>query len=360
MKNREENRNTVIVPSFSLTTSRLSLYNTIVREETNTKTGEVKLSKVEKENLLKNIYGDNYASEKRFHNFKISDSARKKMLNKIGWLYTLAKSKKVKTISGKEIVNFKINFLTLTLPAKQAHSTAEITAVCFNQFLTELREKFELENYVWRLEFQKNQNVHYHIVTDCYIDFFICQKIWSRCVSKLGYIQRYHDKHAVMSLADYIREYSKDGQTTFETLAKRYAKGRQSNWSLPNCVDVKPVTSGKKIAFYVSKYFSKKEKSETDKNELDDIENSQGLRLWFCSRSLSKLDRITDFVPAYHTDLLSIVTSAKDCFEVVHEYCTSYYFSFSSVVNEYKGVLFKIFKDYSTEKNYRPHEGVLT
>ena len=67
----------------------------------------------------------------------------------------MAKSRYKKTLTGVEIYNFKINFMTLTLPAKQMHPTAVITKNAFNQFLTEIRELYKMENYVWRIEFQK-------------------------------------------------------------------------------------------------------------------------------------------------------------------------------------------------------------
>ena len=67
------------------------------------------------------------------------------ILQKINWLYFLAKSKSVKTISGKEIYNFKINFITLTLPSKQIHPTNVITSQCLNQFITEMKKLYNID-----------------------------------------------------------------------------------------------------------------------------------------------------------------------------------------------------------------------
>src|SRR3546814_12525138 len=92
----------------------------------------------------------------------MSTNAYRTLRKKINWLYYLAKSKHVRTISGKEIYNFKIGFITLTLPSKQRTCTKEVTNSLFNTLLTELRTTCELQNYVWRLEFQKNGHVNYH------------------------------------------------------------------------------------------------------------------------------------------------------------------------------------------------------
>ena len=241
----------------------------------------------------------------------------------------------------------------MTLASKQVHPTAQITKECFNQFMVELRERYKIENYVWRLEFQKNGNVHYHIVTDCYTDFHIVQKVWNRCQEKLGYVTAYQKKHVLMSLNDYVNAYSNNGEVPFETLKYRYAKGRSLEWRVPNSTDVKSVSSGKKISFYISKYFSKKENRNNACNPLDNKENSLGLRLWFCSRSLSKVDKVSDFIHSKSIDLLSIVTSVKDTLCVIHDYCISYFYSFSSLLNEHKGVIHKLLYDYCISTGYR-------
>jgi hypothetical protein len=352
-----EQQNTIrLIPSFSITPHRLSIYNTLVRETADT-IERIKLSKAEKEKILANLHGGEYTPLVRWHNFQLSDQGRKKLMLKINWLYFLAKSRYKKAISGAEIHNFKLNFITLTLSSKQKHPTSEITKTCFNQFMTEIRERYKMENFVWRIEFQKNGNVHYHIVTDTFTDFHIVQKIWNRCQDKLGYVGAYTRKHIVMSVHDYVSAYSDGGKTSFETLRYRYARGRASEWKIPNSVDVKSVSSGKKISYYISKYFAKKENKNNPCNELDNMENSLGLRLWFCSRSLSKLDKISDFLEASKIDFLSIVTSVKDTLEVVHDYCTSYFFSFSSLLAEGKAIIGQFLRNYAYSRGYIPDIG---
>jgi hypothetical protein len=344
----------IYLPSFSLTPNRLSLFSKLTKPVSAWETSEKKMSSFEKNTLLANLHGGKYTSETRFHNFKISVSAQKSLVQKINWLYFLSNPREKESLKGGKIFNFRMNFVTLTLPSKQVHPTSEITRDCLNQFLTELSQTHNLTNYVWRLEFQKNGNVHYHLVTDVFLDYHKTLKSWNRILSKKGYVQPYTEKHALMGLNEYVKEYSNNGQTDFETLKNRYIRGKKLNWKVPNTVDVKSVLGSKKIALYISKYFSKKDKTGTEKNELDNIENSKGLRLWFCSRSLSKLKTISDFIPAFDTDLVSIVKTAKDCFTVVHEYCTSFYFSISSIPWQLKGKITKILRDYGEENNYIP------
>jgi hypothetical protein len=342
----------ISIPSFSLNSIRLSLYNTIVKPLGNNVYEKARLTNLEKNKIWSNLHGGEYTPELRFHNFQISISARKSMIEKINWIYFMARPREKTSTQGKRVFNFRINFLTLTLPSKQVHPTSEITQKCLNQFLTELKQTHDLQNFVWRLEFQKNGNVHYHIVTDVFMDYSKTLKSWNRIISKLGYVQAYKEKHSQMTLNDYIKAYSNNGQTDLITLKKRYSRGRALEWQVPNSVDVKSVLGSKKIAFYISKYFGKKEKSGTDRNELDTQENSKGLRLWFCSRSLSKLKKITDFVPAFKIDLVAIVKQAKDLFVVVHEYCTSLFYSISELPNEVKGTITKLLRTYAEDLQY--------
>lgn len=350
--------NVISIPTFSLNPSSLSLYNSRFFDNSIQGNEQKKVTQSQRLEALRNIYGDNYTPEARFHNFKISEQSHKNIMQKINWLYFLAKSKAVKTLSGKEIYNFKINFITLTLPSKQKHPTSEITNLCLNQFLTEMKKMYKIDNLVWRLEFQGNGNVHYHIVTDVYMDYYIVLKHWNRIVEKLGYVKEYAAKHSAMSLHEYVNTYNKGGKIDFATMKNRYIKGRSFNWQVPNSVDVKPVTSGKQIAYYIAKYFSKKDKTGVSCNELDTKENSMGMRLWFCSRSLSKLKKIRDFVPAFDIDLLGIILKCKRVFKAVHEYCTTFFYDFSQLENEGKAVLSKILKDYAFNLGYKPAIGV--
>ena len=79
-----------------------------------------------------------------------------------------------------------------------------------------------------------------------------------------------------------------------------------------------------------------------------------GMRLWFCSRSLSKMKKISDFVPAFEIDLLSLVKTAKDLFVVVHDYCTSFFFSYSELENTAKAIIGKLLREYSQTMGYVP------
>jgi hypothetical protein len=107
-----------------------------------------------------------------------------------------------------------------------------------------------------------------------------------------------------------------------------------------------------KFSFYIAKYFSKKENKNNACNPLDNMENSTGLRLWFCSRSLSKLEAIRDFVPAFKIDLLELLYTAKDIFYVCHDFCKSWFYSISTLEAQAKGKISMILRNYALASGY--------
>lgn len=292
--------------------------------------------------------------KRQSHNFEISQNAYRNLKSKINWLYYLAKSKHVKTYAGKDIYNFKINFLTLTLPSKQLTPTKEVTTNLLNTFLTEIRQRTGMENYVWRLEFQKNRNVHYHIVTDTYLDYHFVLKIWNRILKHNGYITAYQEKFKNISLLEYNKLYNRDGKKEFSQIAKSYAKSKSQNWEQPNSVDCKSVISKKAIANYISKYFGKSKDSQPVSSELDTEENSENLRLWFCSRSLSKLKSVSNYCEAVDYDLFGIVSFCQEVKKVFLKYATVFYFEINKQTGKVRQWLEMLLKDYSKRQGYVP------
>ena len=332
-----------VLPRFSLRPDRLCLYNRIINREHFNEKGEYCKPKRDINRVTRT-----------YHGFLISESAQRTLRDKIQWLYTLARSRYVKTYSGKEIHNFKIAFITLTLPSQQVHPTAQITNECFNQFLTEIRQRTKMENYVWRLEFQKNGNVHYHIVTDVYIDYHFARKIWNRIINKLGYVDRFTEKMTPLTLGQYAELYKHRPDIQFPLIAKWYAKGKAEKWQNPPSVDVKIARNHQSISYYISKYFSKKEAGAPLCNPLDNVDNAFGLRLWFCSRSLSRLKAISDFEEACMIDWKAVLTWVEDTREIICDYAKIIFYDIKKATNEVKALLYQTFRDYSRECGYLP------
>lgn len=288
-----------------------------------------------------------------FHNFQISSQSRKNIIEKIVWLNQFAKPRTIKTYSAKVIHNFRTSFLTLTLPATQKHCTAVISKECFERFLTTLRNRLGMQNYVWKLEFQENGNVHYHLITDTYVDYFFALKHWNNIIEKLGYVSAYQEKMQGLSFAGYRSLYSNAGETDIKTLAARYEKGRRSNWREPNSVDVKAVRTDGNLRYYLSKYFAK-EKRAGSGNALDNEENSFGLRLAFWSRSLSKVSAVSLPESFFNFDFEVFFGEAKEVVMRAYDYCRVAYFNIRKLCNERKRELYMLFNQFRDNFGYVP------
>jgi hypothetical protein len=342
----------VFMPKQSLTPNKLVLYTEILQN----RDGVLELYGKRKKSTSHDPAEKKSAGvpliEKKFHNFEISISAQRKIEQKITWLYHLARSRYVVTQKGKQLFNFKMAFITLTLPSSQQHPTAQITSECLNQWLIEMKRDFNLTNYVWRLEFQANSNVHYHIATDTFLDFERVREVWNRCIAKLGYVQRYREKMSKMSFQDYFNAYSDGKPENFAKLKDRYFAGKTSDWFNPPSVDVKSCTSGKSIAQYIAKYFNKKEKSGCQKNELDNEENSFSLRLWYCSRSLSKLESIKEYLECAPIPFKLLISSVVNAKLIVCKYVEMVYFDIKNCSAYVKSVLYPLFRNYANSVGY--------
>lgn len=344
----------IFLPSFSLQPNKLVSFNSVFIKNREDKTIK-SIHDFKTKRIKTNGETKKTASIVRTtHNFQISDNAYRNLKKKINWLYYLAKSKKVTTYSGKTIYNFKVGFITLTLPSVQRTCTKEVTTNLLNNFLTEIRQRTNMTNYVWRLEFQKNGNVHYHIVTDTYLDYFLVQKIWNRILKLNGYIESYQQKFKNLSLSEYNNLTNKEGKTAYKTIVKRYAKGKRENWENPPTVDTRSVLSKSAIANYISKYFAKDSTDNPIQNKLDNQDNSNNLRLWFCSRSLSKLNTVSNFCDAVKYDLFALVSHAKKVKKVITKYAICYFFEIHTLSGNPRKWIEMLLKKYAFEKGYIP------
>lgn len=294
--------------------------------------------------------------EKKFHNFEISPNSQKNLRSKVEWLFQYARSRNIKTYTNKIIKNYKCGFITLTLPSKQKHNTGYIITQMLDEFLQQLRKRIKLINYVWRLEFQANGNAHFHIVTDSYCDYYLALKLWNKILNVHGYIEPYQKKMSQLTYNEYKKRFGskKDGtKIQNEILFKRYNYGKSTNWSNPNTVDCKNLSKGGSISFYISKYFSKKEKS-SKKNELDNESNSFALRLCFWSRSLSRCKSESMPLQYYDQNVFEILKKDESVHHVVYDYCSVIYYEFQKLNDLSKEILHNYFIKCRFEDNYTP------
>lgn len=255
----------------------------------------------------------------------MSRKAARRLRDKVEWLLQISKKQTVKYPSGSVSTNFRLAMITLTLPAKQAHSDAEIKKKCLNHFLVEMRKRYGMKHYVWKAELQENQNIHFHITTNTFVHHQSIRAMWNRILSKLGYVDEYQKKMSNLSRSDYHALRGCKSAKDFKKSNEAYDRGLREEWTNPNSTDVKTVFKVKNLAAYLAKYMAKSVAKADQSKEMQERLKAFGGRLWYCSQSLSRLksyvtlrcNKAMDFV----SELLGSIPHR--CLEF--DYCTCFY-----------------------------------
>lgn len=139
----------------------------------------------------------------------------------------------------------RLIMLTITLSASQEHSDEYIKRNMLNRLLITMKRKYGCENYIWKAEFQQNDNIHFHIILDKFIPAMDIRGIWNSIQASHGYIDRFESK---------------------------------SGHRNPNSTDIHQIRDLNRSLIYMRKYMSKIECSRIE-----------GGKAWGCSDNLLAL-----------------------------------------------------------------------
>lgn len=233
-------------------------------------------------------------------------------------------------------------FVTLTLPSTQKHTDIEITKYCVNPMLSYWRKYFGVRHYIWKKELQKNGNLHYHFVTDRYIDALSLRRAWNRVINRgpvdgvenpFDYVDRYHvrmsqlfadgfDDAKVLSYlansprvlaqtADDVKAWEKEQQrestaqeyqlifnrnkfSALESMRKSYQRevkdfeDPEKRFRNPNSTDISAVRTPKSVSAYVAKYIAKDmDESEEYSQYLEETHHYKDM-IYFSLRDIAK------------------------------------------------------------------------
>ena len=252
----------------------------------------------------------------------ISPKAARRIQAAIKWLLFFSKTKRAYNRDTRRWVKYRISLITITLSSPQRHTDQTIKSRLFNQLLTELREQNGMLHYVWRAEKQQNGNIHFHLLTNIFINAVTLRKKWNRIQNKLGYVDTYTDRMnaEIHTFADYCNHFGNQADTA--TLRRRYIVGQSSGWRDPNSTDIHSVRKVRDLTRYLCKYLCKNLLAEYTSYE--DIPQHLLVRgkLWGLSRTLSALRSVTAAVDSFISDdLTALCTEFADNI-IRHDYCT--------------------------------------
>lgn len=97
-------------------------------------------------------------------------------------------------IYSKKKFRFEGAFITLTISSSTIieHKKAYTQ---LKKMLRILRERYAVTDYVWKAELQTRGQVHYHILTNQYIEYHKLRTEWNKIQRKAGWLKEYAKEH---------------------------------------------------------------------------------------------------------------------------------------------------------------------
>lgn len=281
-------------------------------------------------------------SHDKKHNGKVSVHAKRKVNKAVDYLLFMANDKFLPDTAHGRNYRFKIAFITLTLPAHQVHSDNVIKSECLNQFLVEARRYWQVKNYIWRAEKQRNGNIHFHILVDKFIPWSELRDRWNRICNKLGYVDRYRTQMRQFHDGDFKARRDLLQSWSYKQQVKAYQKGKANDWNSPNSTDVHSLYKVNQIASYILKYIGKDEKHGVING-----------RMWGCNFELSHIKGGQTVADNRVSDEIQIILTCRRSKKYVGEYFTVIHIDIQKLPELGCTELFKLFSKYMFESyNY--------
>lgn len=214
----------------------------------------------------------------------VTEGTKKRMSKAIDLMLQASPLQKVYNPIIKRHQHFQLTFLTLTIAEDERMLDA---AYCYKNllmpYLRILRDKFQVVNYVWKVELQERGQVHYHLTLNKFIMFNELQTEWNKLQKNLGLLDSFYRK---------FQHYE------------------------PNGIDIHAVYKVNDIKAYLLKYLKKSEQNQTAINSKiwgcsENLRNSKSVEFYLSDIDLKKLQDLKEFVDTeiFKNEHCEIITS---------------------------------------------------
>jgi len=143
-------------------------------------------------NSLKAIFENSFRSNQLK---SISEKGKRTIKDCINLMTVTNAKRNVQLNKNLFVKNFRLAFVTVTLPVQQSHSDNDIKKHCLIPFLDNLKKTHFVTQFIWRAEKQQNGNIHFHLVINAPIPWYMIRYHWNKQINKLGYIDRFYLMH---------------------------------------------------------------------------------------------------------------------------------------------------------------------
>lgn len=189
--------------------------------------------------------------QKSNYNGLVSSAVARRIAKKVDLLLQISPYQTVYNPITSSSQRFQLVFITLTIPFQSDEvDHRKIMKDCMRPMLAFLKLKNGVQDYVWKAELQKNGMIHYHIVTNRFIDYTKLRNKWNSLLKSAGLLSRFES---------------------------------EQGHSHPNSTDIHAAKSSRQVRSYVRKYLGKSD---------DDSRPING-KVWDCSMNLKKSKQYT-------------------------------------------------------------------
>jgi hypothetical protein len=187
---------------------------------------------------------------------------KKRIKRTVDILCQLSPPRTVTNPATQRKVKHSLSFITLTIPAKETHIEPDFgNKNLLAPFIRIMKKKFHMITYIWKAEFQKNNQLHYHLTTPSVIHYSYIRDTWGNILS------------------------------SNKLLVQWYAAGHDRH---PPCTDIRSVYKQKDMQWYLSKEISKAVQNKKCKGKIWDCSlNIKGIK-FFSTIEPSNLAGIVD------------------------------------------------------------------
>lgn len=320
---RREFEPPVVIPMLAIHPDRINLYNTVEFIDGN----------------IPNRTRHNINKEDNNNRGKLSAIAKKKLERAVCYLNASAKERTGTLGNSNKPIRYKCTFITLTLSGQQQHPVNLITNNLLNQFLTEAKQRWKMTKYVWKAEFQRNGNLHYHILTDTFIDHTELRKVWNRIQNKLGYLDQYiaktgkkqpnstdiHSLKNIKRISNYVMKYMSKGIGS----VKEVVKASEIGHKMRGVKDRRSLTNECKAAIKVER---------------------ENFRVWGCSQHFTNLKGAQEILEAELATEIRLLKSNEHVRKFTNEHCEIIFVDFGNLNLLQCPNIYKLFNEYLISK----------
>lgn len=146
-------------------------------------------------NIVNKFNSPNNEKSNKSYTGEFTNSAKRNLKSAIDFLLQITKPTKVKHPTKNKYYLHHLSVITLTIPTSEVIHPQEAYNKVLKPFLQYLTKTENVQHYIWKLEFQKRGQIHYHITLPNVIHWKLIRKKWNYLLNKNNYCKEYIEKY---------------------------------------------------------------------------------------------------------------------------------------------------------------------